>query len=85
MNNLHNRNNRNNINNQLANSNQGWIWLLGAIWVATMYLPDPLPLVDEIGIPLILLKSKGGGKIFIVVLAVVVALTFMGFPPIGLF
>ena len=73
------------MNNQLAKSNQGWIWLLGAIWVATMYLPDPLPLVDEIGIPLVLLKSKGGSKVFIAVLAVVVALMFIGIPPIGMF
>ena len=50
-----------------------------------MYLPDPLPLVDEIGIPLVLLKSKGGSKVFIAVLAVVVALMFIGIPPIGMF
>ena len=55
------------------------------LWLITMYFPDPIPFIDEIGIPVILMTSSEGRKRFILAILLIGALMLIGIPPVGSF
>ncbi len=61
-----------------------FVWILAIVWAMTLYFPDPIPLIDEIGIPLILLSSPKGRSAFLTVIVGVIVLMFIGLVPLGI-
>lgn len=75
-----------NIKNEVQNKGReggGFVWVLAIIWLITLYVPDPIPFIDEIGIPLVLLSSPKGRSAFIGVIIFALILSFFGLIPLG--
>jgi hypothetical protein len=59
----------------------GFSWLIFFAFLIDMYIPDPIPFADEIGLgALLLYNSKELAVLAIIIIGV---LTFFGLPPVG--